>query len=458
MSIIIALRLALSVIFIITGGAVFTEWGKRNRGLATLAAVIALIGSFYLGKGLYQDLFLSNATKSNGQDSPALERVSEVSDFIADILGRSDAESRTITFENLTQSTPYVVWSNRVKSIVVSPFKDQLPFTPTVIAGRVSLRFKNLLDVQDNEGKPSSWEILGWARHPNYGPNMVSLYRKAPINSEMSNLIGEQIHASLISYGFAVNRSIECPSGQKGKILTLSRAGKSAVLVLRNEPSRLGVSKSIHLILSPSTKTFFVLPLDGRMRSFEDFLAYEAGFLNCIVGTFELTQGLSTRELLATKKLSRDEYSSEAIFRPTKIFVGRPDSGLGKPEFEYRNNEVLRDFRNEYFDRLREKIDYENRNNGNSGIAGLDAFVGQWGCDNPHFSLSIERTKTGLLMRINEGEATEFVEVGEYGAWTVGYSASPSLAAVVFGAHTIKRGQIYGITLGETYAWSAQRC
>jgi len=46
----------LAVIFVVTGGAVFTELFKKYRGLAVLAAIVAVLSSFYLGRSIYDDV------------------------------------------------------------------------------------------------------------------------------------------------------------------------------------------------------------------------------------------------------------------------------------------------------------------------------------------------------------------------------------------------------------------
>lgn len=48
--------LLLAVVFVATGGAVFTEFFRRNRLLASTAAIVAIVGSYYLGVSVYKDL------------------------------------------------------------------------------------------------------------------------------------------------------------------------------------------------------------------------------------------------------------------------------------------------------------------------------------------------------------------------------------------------------------------
>lgn len=50
------LKIFLTVIFIATGGAVFSSWGRRHLPLAIMAALVSIIGSYYLLKSIAQDL------------------------------------------------------------------------------------------------------------------------------------------------------------------------------------------------------------------------------------------------------------------------------------------------------------------------------------------------------------------------------------------------------------------
>lgn len=52
---IVSLKLLLGLVFVLTGGAVFTDWGRKHRTLVISAAVVSVIGSYYLFKDLYDD-------------------------------------------------------------------------------------------------------------------------------------------------------------------------------------------------------------------------------------------------------------------------------------------------------------------------------------------------------------------------------------------------------------------
>ena len=65
----ITLKLAtLAVIFVVTGGAVFAEWGRRNPLLIALASIVAMIGAFYLFRDIYNDLKVDLHTELNRPD------------------------------------------------------------------------------------------------------------------------------------------------------------------------------------------------------------------------------------------------------------------------------------------------------------------------------------------------------------------------------------------------------
>jgi hypothetical protein len=46
----------LAIAFVVTGGAVFSDWFRRNIALATCAAIVAIVGSYYLFVGIIEDL------------------------------------------------------------------------------------------------------------------------------------------------------------------------------------------------------------------------------------------------------------------------------------------------------------------------------------------------------------------------------------------------------------------
>lgn len=51
----------LAVLFVVSGGAIATDAFKKHKSLALLAAVVALVGSYYVGESLYADLFPSKS-------------------------------------------------------------------------------------------------------------------------------------------------------------------------------------------------------------------------------------------------------------------------------------------------------------------------------------------------------------------------------------------------------------
>lgn len=57
MSFVLGLKvLVVSILFVLTGGAVFSEWGKQHRFLVFLSSIVAVLGTFYLFQEIYSDL------------------------------------------------------------------------------------------------------------------------------------------------------------------------------------------------------------------------------------------------------------------------------------------------------------------------------------------------------------------------------------------------------------------
>lgn len=52
----VAAKIIFAMLFVITGGAVFTEWGRRHKFLVFAASAIALLGAYYLADDIYNDI------------------------------------------------------------------------------------------------------------------------------------------------------------------------------------------------------------------------------------------------------------------------------------------------------------------------------------------------------------------------------------------------------------------
>src|SRR5262245_12754954 len=63
--------LTLAILFVGTGGAVASEWGRHHRLLVVAATIVAIVGSFYLFLDIYGDLKreLLDAVTASGQTS-----------------------------------------------------------------------------------------------------------------------------------------------------------------------------------------------------------------------------------------------------------------------------------------------------------------------------------------------------------------------------------------------------
>lgn len=463
MSIALLIKLALSAMFVVTGGAVFTDWGRRNRGLALLAASVSLVGSFYLFRSIHSDLTTSDIAHSEAPSSEQAFKAVKVSDFLIDIIGRSDENSRTIPFEVLRQTTPYVDWANNLKNVTVDAYEDHLPFLPTAISGRVTFRFGNILDVQSDEGHLASWNVIGWARHPNWGPNMVSLYRSNPITSELSDLIDNEIQKSMLASGFLTSRSNRCAESDTSMVSIATRNGREFILVTKNEVSRLGVSKSFHIILSPEKSAFFVPPVDERMRSFEDFLLYEAGLSNCTLASSSFVQGIDPTTFLTSDDQVREEFSERSLIRQAKVLIGRSDNG--RLEYEFHRGDTLQNIGSDYYERLREKVEKENRTGVNVvGNPSFEAMAGQWGCDNPYWDAFIELTDEGFRYTIPDAYTVDFWRVGDYRGWALGYSqrtlwdSDVPLDYYEIMAFSVKGKRIVVLNLATRYAGQFGKC
>lgn len=64
----------LAFIFIVTSGTVFSSWFKNNKTLVILAAAVSLVGSYYLGRSIYNDFQNHASVLNKKQLTPALEQ------------------------------------------------------------------------------------------------------------------------------------------------------------------------------------------------------------------------------------------------------------------------------------------------------------------------------------------------------------------------------------------------
>jgi hypothetical protein len=47
--------LPLAILYVLSGGGLFTEWGRRHPGLVALASLFAILSTLYLGRDIYED-------------------------------------------------------------------------------------------------------------------------------------------------------------------------------------------------------------------------------------------------------------------------------------------------------------------------------------------------------------------------------------------------------------------
>lgn len=63
------LKLIALLLFVFSGGAVFTDWGRRNKWLAIAAGTIAIVGSYYLAKDVWSDLTANHRSPTSENQS-----------------------------------------------------------------------------------------------------------------------------------------------------------------------------------------------------------------------------------------------------------------------------------------------------------------------------------------------------------------------------------------------------
>ena len=81
----------LAILFVITGGAVFSDWFRRNKALATCAGMVAVVGSYYLFVGILEDL-RDAASRVETNFTEEQVRSAAVKFLLGDPYGRTDEE------------------------------------------------------------------------------------------------------------------------------------------------------------------------------------------------------------------------------------------------------------------------------------------------------------------------------------------------------------------------------
>jgi len=97
--------IGLSIIFVSTGGAVFTDWGRKNRTLLFLAGIVAVIGSTYLIRDIYNDLKIDIKTELRLQvnPQPPISSVQELAPVIDNLSERTGEQSNDTSSRSSSQ-------------------------------------------------------------------------------------------------------------------------------------------------------------------------------------------------------------------------------------------------------------------------------------------------------------------------------------------------------------------
>ena len=84
--------LLLAVLFVASGGAVFSDWFRTHRGLAFAAGCVAILGSYYLFQSIYDDLKSGASVSISSNFSEEEVRAAAVQFLMGDPYGRDEEE------------------------------------------------------------------------------------------------------------------------------------------------------------------------------------------------------------------------------------------------------------------------------------------------------------------------------------------------------------------------------
>src|SRR5262245_53931579 len=80
----------LATLFVVTGGAVFSDWGRRHRLLVLLASVVAIVASTYLLRDILEDFRGEMRREFAGPTKQEAEtrrrKLTEMQEAMADVL------------------------------------------------------------------------------------------------------------------------------------------------------------------------------------------------------------------------------------------------------------------------------------------------------------------------------------------------------------------------------------
>jgi hypothetical protein len=169
---VLMLKLIMAGIFVITGGAVFTDWGRRHKYLIVLSSLVAIVGAYYLAKGVVDDLSpLINEGADQATGLSASQPVSQsVLSESPDELKRKLANGPQVESRKLAIGESWGIWtyekmdskyailrpaSGNYESLIRFPLDD----TPEVKIFKALEPAWIVVVGQDIDGKESSYYI-----------------------------------------------------------------------------------------------------------------------------------------------------------------------------------------------------------------------------------------------------------------------------------------------------------
>jgi hypothetical protein len=151
-------KILMLALFVVTGGAVFTKWGRRHKLSVFVAGAVAIIGSSYLARDIARDFHLAPTKEelaSREAEATRRKSISDMRDAMAAILtgNRHNDRVSVLDPENCVALVDFLdgqrtVYFNKIRSMKIK----QRQRAQYVVAseGTGILRFK------DNSGGPLS--------------------------------------------------------------------------------------------------------------------------------------------------------------------------------------------------------------------------------------------------------------------------------------------------------------
>lgn len=450
-------------LFILTSGLWFTEVGRRNRGWLFVAGIATAVPMFIFYFPSIPSIPSNNTDRDESRPLPQLP-IAKFDNLVNDVFELVDNETTAVNFKKLRDNTPYISWNNSTGRDEIQPFENFLPYVLTFRSGTVMLRFEEFPDFKDDSGVVARWEVRGWERHPIWGPDMLSLSREFYLSDEGSKVIDEKVVSTLITKGFSLNTVKTCQPKTQHSIFSLRKGHTEAVLIIANEPSRMGISKKISIIFRKEEDLFFRDQIDNRIRSFEDFMLFDVGIQDCYKNDVKLrATPFRLESAFARRDYKWGEHRKDLFSSGQKIRV--PGATVYDLVYEYRDTEVLRNPNNKYYIAIQEKIDQKEKlgMKGKSS-ANIEDIVGDWGCNNPYFDLHVSKVGKDIVFDISQFGVFRLNRVFDYNGWMVGFGTfrdktrNKENQYISIAAYTVKEDRLITVKLEETYSGEWKRC